>query len=68
MAATKIKMGLQDKLYLGNLSSKQFEIILSSEITSNLKLGKQYGELKLIDTNNKIRTITHGNLRRRIAF
>ena len=45
-------------LTYGDLSSKRFEIILSSEITSNLKLGKQYGELKLIDTNNKIRTIT----------
>jgi len=45
-------------LTYGNLSSKQFEIILSSEITSNLKLGKQYGELKLIDTQNRIRTLS----------
>lgn len=45
-------------LSYGNLSEKMFEIILSNEITSNLKLGKQYGELKLIDTSNRIRTIT----------
>ncbi len=45
-------------LTYGNLSSKTFEIILSSEITSNLAIGKQYGELKLIDTNDRIRTIT----------
>ena len=45
-------------LTYGNLSGKTFEIILSSEITSNLAIGKQYGELKLIDTNNRIRTIT----------
>lgn len=42
----------------GDLSGKTFEIVLSNEITSNLKIGKQYGELKLIDTNNRIRTIT----------
>ena len=45
-------------LTYGNLSGKTFEIILSSEITSNLAIGKQYGELKLIDTNDRIRTIT----------
>ena len=45
-------------LTYGDLSSKTFEIILSNEITSNLKIGKQYGELKLIDTQNRVRTIT----------
>ena len=44
-------------LTYGNLSGKTFEIILSSEITSNLKIGKQYGELKLIDNNDRIRTV-----------
>ena len=37
---------------------KSLEIILSKDITSNLKIGKQYGELKLIDTKNRIRTIS----------
>lgn len=45
-------------LTYGDLSGKNFEVILSDEITSNLKLGKQYGELKLIDTEQRIRTIT----------
>ena len=45
-------------LTYGNLSGKTFEIILSSEITSNLKIGKQYGELKLIDNNDRIRTVS----------
>lgn len=45
-------------LTYGNLSGKTFEIILSNEITSNLKIGKQYGELKLIDNNNRIRTVS----------
>ena len=45
-------------LTYGNLSGKSFEIILSNEITSNLVIGKQYGELKLIDPQNRIRTIT----------
>ena len=45
-------------LTYGNLSEKKLEIILSKEITSNLKIGKQYGELKLIDTKKRIRTIT----------
>lgn len=45
-------------LTYGNLSGKTFEIILSNEITSNLKIGKQYGELKLIDNSNRIRTVS----------
>lgn len=45
-------------LTYGDLSGKNFEVILSDEITSNLKLGKQYGELKLIDTQQRIRTVT----------
>ncbi len=45
-------------LTYGDLSSKSLEIILSKDITSNLKIGKQYGELKLIDTKNRIRTIS----------
>lgn len=45
-------------LTYGDLSGKNFEVILSDEITSNLKLGKQYGELKLIDTEQRIRTVT----------
>lgn len=45
-------------LTYGNLSGKTFEIILSSEITSNLKIGKQYGDLKLIDNNDRIRTVS----------
>lgn len=45
-------------LTYGDLSGKSFEIILSSEITSNLKIGKQYGELKLIDRSQRIRTVT----------
>ena len=45
-------------LTYGELSSKRIEIILNKEITSNLKKGKQYGELKLIDTQNRIRTLS----------
>lgn len=45
-------------LTYGDLSGKNFEVILSDEITSNLKLGKQYGELKLIDREQRIRTVT----------
>lgn len=45
-------------LTYGNLSGKTIEIILSNEITSNLKIGKQYGELKLIDNHNRIRTVS----------
>jgi hypothetical protein len=45
-------------LTYGDLSGKNFEVILSDEITSNLTLGKQYGELKLIDTEKRIRTVT----------
>lgn len=45
-------------LTYGDLSEKKLEIILPKEITSNLKIGKQYGELKLIDTQNRIRTVT----------
>ena len=45
-------------LTYGNLSGKTFEIILSNEITSNLKIGKQYGELKLIDNSDRIRTVS----------
>lgn len=46
------------KLTYGELSSKRIEIILSKEITSELETGKQFGELKLIDTKNRVRTIT----------
>lgn len=45
-------------LTYGELSSKRIEIILSKEITSQLQTGKQFGELKLIDTKNRVRTIT----------
>ncbi len=45
-------------LTYGNLSSKTFNIILSNDITSNLTIGKKYGEIKLIDTSNRIKTIT----------
>lgn len=45
-------------LTYGDLSGKSFEIILSHDITSNLNIGKQYGELKLIDRNQRIRTLT----------
>lgn len=46
------------KLTYGELSSKRIEIILSKEITAQLQTGKQFGELKLIDTKNRVRTIT----------
>ncbi|MBQ8636329.1 hypothetical protein IJX73_00910 [bacterium] len=45
-------------LTYGNLSSKTFNIVLSNDITSNLTIGKKYGEIKLIDTSNRIKTIT----------
>lgn len=45
-------------LTYGDLSSKRIEIILNKDITANLTKGKQYGELKLIDTQNRIRTLS----------
>ena len=41
-----------------DLSAKYIEIILSNEVTSKLKSGKMYGSLKLIDTEDRIRTVT----------
>ena len=41
-----------------DLSAKYIEIILSNEVTSKLKTGKMYGTLKLIDTEDRIRTVT----------
>ena len=46
------------ELIYPDLSAKYIEIILSNEVTSRLKTGKMYGTLKLIDTEDRIRTVT----------
>ena len=46
------------EIEFADLSQKYLEIILSAEFTSTLQKGKMYGTLKLIDTENRIRTVT----------
>lgn len=41
-----------------DISDKFLNIVLNKEFTSKLKKGKQYGELKLIDTKGRVRTVT----------
>ena len=45
-------------LTYGDLSSKRIEIILNKDITANLSKGKLFGELKLIDKQHRIRTLS----------
>lgn len=44
---------------ISDISSKSFEIILSSEETKNLRLGSQSGSIVLTDSNGHIKTITN---------
>lgn len=41
-----------------DLTAKYIEIILSKEVTSGLPKGKLYGTLQLIDTQDRVRTVT----------
>ena len=41
-----------------DLSAKYIEIVLAKEVTATLKKGKTYGTLKIIDPENRIRTVT----------
>lgn len=47
---------------ISDISSKQFEIILSSEDTKKLRLGSQCGQIILTDSNGNIKTITNSIL------
>lgn len=59
MAGFKAIFSLDNiELTYPDLSAKYIEIILSNEVTSKLKSGKMYGTLKLIDTEDRIRTVT----------
>ena len=59
MAGFKAVFSLDNiELTYPDLSAKYIEIILSNEVTSKLKSGKMYGSLKLIDTEDRIRTVT----------
>jgi hypothetical protein len=58
--------GWQAKFILGwvektidDISSKSFEIILDSQDTKQLRLGKQYGTIILTDSNGNIKTVTN---------
>jgi hypothetical protein len=58
--------GWQAKFILGwvektidDISSKSFEIILDSQDTKQLRLGKQYGTIILTDANGNIKTVTN---------
>jgi len=41
-----------------DLSAKYIEIVLSKEVTAALKKGKIYGKLRIVDTQNRIRTVS----------
>ena len=45
-------------LTYNEIKNKEINVVLNNAFTSNLKTGKQQGELKLIDSNSRIRTIT----------
>lgn len=58
--------GWQAKFILGfvektidDISLKSFEIILDSQDTKQLRLGKQYGTIILTDSNGNIKTVTN---------
>lgn len=51
------KLGSIELVY-PDLSAKYIEIVLSKEVTSALQKGKMYGTLKLVDTENRTRTVT----------
>lgn len=57
----KFVLGLIAK-EINDISSKQFEIILSSEDTKKLRLGSQCGQIILTDSNGNIKTITNSIL------
>ena len=54
----KFTLGLITK-EISDISSKSFEIILSSEETKNLRLGSQSGSIVLTDSRGHIKTITN---------
>ena len=54
----KFKLGCITK-EISDISSKSFEIILSSEETKNLRLGPQSGSIVLTDSMGHIKTITN---------
>lgn len=41
-----------------DISSKKINVILSNEVTSALEVGKQYADLKIIDSQDRTRTVT----------
>ncbi len=45
-------------LTYNEIKNKEINVVLNNAFTSNLKTGKQQGELKLIDSSSRIRTIT----------
>ena len=51
------KLGNFELVY-PDLTAKYLEIVLSKEVTSSLPKGKLYGTLQLIDTQERVRTIT----------
>lgn len=46
-------------IYVHDISSKQFEIILTHHMTVQLPLGEIYGSITLIDDKQQVRTITN---------
>ena len=51
------KLGSYELVY-PDLTAKYVEIVLSKEVTSSLPKGKLYGTLQLVDSANRIRTVT----------
>lgn len=47
------------KKTIEDISAKSFEVILSAKDTSKLYYGKPFGEIKLIDNNGNIKTISN---------
>ena len=41
-----------------DISSKRIDVVLDKNFTSALKKGKQFGELKIIDNEQRVRTVT----------
>ena len=46
-------------IYIHDISSKQFEVILTHHMTVQLPLGEIYGSITLIDDKQQVRTITN---------
>lgn len=56
--SAKFKVGWVVK-EIADISSKTFEIILTSDDTRNLSYGVQYGSIVLTDSNGNIKTVTN---------